>query len=62
VPTLWFLGEADGSIGPEVLANTADACTGPFEIVSLPRVGHFIHREAPAEFQSRLLAFIGPAQ
>ncbi len=62
VPTLWFAGEADGSIGPEILANTAKACSGPFELVSLPRVGHFIHREAPEEFQSKLLAFIVPAQ
>lgn len=58
VPTLWFVGEADGSIGPEILANTAQACSGPFEMVSLPGVGHFIHREAPAEFQGKLLEFI----
>lgn len=61
VPTLWFAGEADGSIGPEILADTAEACSGPFELVSLPEVGHFIHREAPAAFQAKLLAFIGPA-
>lgn len=59
VPALWFVGEADGSIGPEILANTGQACAGPFELVSLPRVGHFIHREAPAVFHDKLLTFIG---
>lgn len=59
VPALWFIGEADGSIGPEILANTGQACAGPFERVSLPRVGHFIHREAPAVFHDKLLAFLG---
>ncbi len=58
VPALWFVGEADGSIGPEIMANTAQACSGPFEMVSLPGVGHFIHREAPAEFQRKLLEFL----
>ncbi|WP_372798770.1 alpha/beta fold hydrolase [Litorivivens sp.] len=58
VPALWFVGEADGSIGPEVFANTAEACSGPFELVSYPGVGHFVHREAAPEFHSKLLAFL----
>lgn len=61
VPALWFVGEADGSIGPEVFANTADAFTGPFEMVKLAGVGHFVHREAPQAFTEKLLGFIGKA-
>ncbi len=62
VPALWFVGEADGSIGPEVFADTARACSGPFELVSLPGVGHFVHREAPQVFQPKVLAFLSEAE
>ncbi|MBB3048270.1 pimeloyl-ACP methyl ester carboxylesterase [Litorivivens lipolytica] len=58
VPALWFVGEADGSIGPEVFVDTAKACSGPFELVSLPDVGHFVHREAPQVFQQKVLQFL----
>ena len=47
LPTLYFQGEADGINPPSAAASVPSKFTGPFEMVSLPGVGHFTQREAP---------------
>ena len=47
VPTLSFFGEEDGALDQSRIEDTRRFFTAPYEIVRLPGVCHFIHREAP---------------
>ena len=61
VPTLFFAGEEDGSVGLDQFRGIENAFTSEFEFVSYPGVGHFPHREKFQPFVSKVLAFIGPS-
>lgn len=56
--TLMLAGELDGAVGAEVFGRSAQAFKGDFEFQRLPKVGHFPHREAPAEVERRILDFL----
>ncbi len=57
-PTLMLAGEIDGAVGAEVFARSHEAFSGHFEFHLLPGVGHFPHRESPAEVTQRILTFL----
>jgi pimeloyl-ACP methyl ester carboxylesterase len=61
VPTLFFAGEEDGSVGLDQFLGIENAFTSDFEFVSYAGVGHFPHREKFQEFSTKVLAFIGSA-
>ncbi len=61
VPTLYFQGEVDGVNPPSTSRSMPEKFSGPFELVSLPGVGHFIQREAPDEVATRLVDHFRPA-
>lgn len=56
--TLMLSGEIDGAVGAEVFTRSAQAFSGSFEFHLLPGVGHFPHREAPAEVERRIMDFL----
>lgn len=58
VPALVFAGEVDGSVGLEQFRDTARCYSQLDELVSMPGVGHFPHRERPAAFAERTIAFL----
>lgn len=47
VPTLTLVGESDGTLNTDVMRNTPEAFTNTYEYHLIPKVGHFLHREAP---------------
>ena len=59
VPTLCFAGLEDGVFDEAVFDRTPEAFTGPYELVKMQHAGHFLHLQQPAEFASRVLAFVG---
>ena len=60
VPTLTFGGKRDGALDWTIFEQTRACYSGRYELVLLDHAGHFLHREQPAEFARRLLAFLGP--
>ena len=60
VPTLCFAGETD-VIAPEAYDQAAWMFKGGYQVERLPG-GHFMHRESPAQFVDKLLAYLGPAR
>lgn len=60
LPTVYVQGEADGINPPSASRSVPSRFDGPFEMVSLPGVGHFIQREAPREVAARLAAHFQP--
>lgn len=58
VPTLCIVGEADGALNSETMAQTPRAYTGPYQYKVLPGVGHFLHRENPDLFAALVLEFL----
>lgn len=59
LPTIIFQGDADGVSPPaESTSQVSEKSAGPFELVTLPGVGHFPQREAPDALADRLLAFL----
>lgn len=58
VPTLAFFGEEDGALDQTNLERTRQCFAGEYEMVRIPKVGHFLHREAPQLFLDRTLEFI----
>jgi pimeloyl-ACP methyl ester carboxylesterase len=58
VPTLAFFGGSDGGLDPGLRARSPACFSGPYEMVLLDGVGHFLHREAPRQFIERTLAFL----
>ena len=61
LPSLYFQGEVDGVNPPSVSRSMPEKFSGPFELVTLPGVGHFTQREAPAEVAARLVRHFGGA-
>lgn len=57
VETLYFCGEDDGSVGVEQFSRVDECFAQPVELVCMPGVGHFPHRERPAEVARRLARF-----
>ncbi len=55
LPTLYFQGEVDGVNPPSSTKAVPDKFNGPFGWISLPGVGHFTQREAPAEVAAQLI-------
>ena len=55
LPALYFQGEADGVNPPAASAQVPAKFTGPFELVSLPDIGHFVPREAPDRVAAKLV-------
>lgn len=60
LPTLYFQGEVDGINPPSATRAVPTRFSGEFEMVTLPGVGHFPQREAPAEVGARLLRHFLP--
>ena len=57
-PTMIVQGQADGVSPPDDSGQVSKKFTGPFELVTLPGVGHFPQREAPDALAERVLAFL----
>ena len=47
VPTLTLIGASDGTLSLDVMSNTPQAFTDTYEYHIIPKLGHFLHREAP---------------
>jgi len=60
LPTMYFQGEADGVNPPSASQSVPDKFDGPFDMVSLPGVGHFPQREAPAAVAAHLIRHFRP--
>lgn len=60
VPTLAFAGRSDGALDIALYDRTPEAFTGLYEVVLYDRAGHFLHREEPERFTTKLLEFLGP--
>ncbi len=58
VPTIALDGDGDGVVRAGGAANHARYFTGPYERRVIPRVGHNLPQEAPAEFAEAVLALI----
>ncbi|HEY3998470.1 MAG TPA: alpha/beta fold hydrolase [Candidatus Xenobia bacterium] len=58
VPTLAMYGQDDGTLRGGAFAGSDKAFTGSYEMVALPGVGHFVHREARDIFLEKTLAFL----
>ena len=59
VPTLYFQGMEDGVNPPSASRSVPSKFSGPFEMVSLPGVGHFTQREAPQAVAEHLIRHFG---
>ena len=56
VATIVLHGEADAATLPEASAGQEQFFTGPYQRRTLPGVGHFVPREAPAAVADSILA------
>jgi pimeloyl-ACP methyl ester carboxylesterase len=61
VPTLTIHGSRDGATLRSAFDSTRSGFTGPYRLVEIPEVGHFVHLEAPERVWEEISAFIGPA-
>ncbi len=58
VPTLYMIGEADGSVSTDQFVDVEKSFTSYIEVVRFPRTGHFPHREDYPLFWQRLQPFL----
>jgi pimeloyl-ACP methyl ester carboxylesterase len=58
LPAIIVQGEADGVSPVDSLDKIHEKFSGPFELVTLPGVGHFPQREAPDALAAHLLSFL----
>ena len=59
VPTLTFAGDNDGAFDTlHGFAEMPAAFSKGYEFILLEGTGHFLHREKPSEFLSKLIAFL----
>src|SRR5262249_27613232 len=58
VPTLYFCGDADATVGRAAAAGTAEFVTGPFHFHVLAGIGHFITDQLVDPVNARLLAHL----
>jgi pimeloyl-ACP methyl ester carboxylesterase len=57
-PALVVGGTTD-LVAPELFKRSCEAFDGPCEVLIAEGAGHWPHREAAAEFDERLVAFLG---
>ena len=60
VPTVAMDGDGDGVMSIGGCAGHERHFTGPYERVVVPRVGHNVPQETPAEFAEAVLRASGP--
>ena len=58
VPTLFLIGEADGSVSTDQFVDVEKAFTKYVEVVRFPGVGHFPHRENFPLFWQKVQSFM----
>lgn len=58
VDTLAIFGDKDGIVDLDTVERTADAFGDNYEYTILPGVGHFPQREAPEEFNRKVVNFL----
>jgi pimeloyl-ACP methyl ester carboxylesterase len=58
VPTLYFHGEQDGSVGIETAERMEDWFENGLEKCIIPAAGHFVHQERPEKVNDLLLDFL----
>ncbi len=58
VPTMMFVGEEDAAHKIGLFHKAEDGFSGPFEMVLVPRAGHFLHREQPDIFVEKAIEFL----
>ncbi|MCO4763440.1 MAG: alpha/beta hydrolase [Myxococcales bacterium] len=58
VPTLSFAGQDDPNLPVSAFESAARWYSGPYTNCALPG-GHFVHRESPDAFRTKLLEFLG---
>ena len=58
VPTLYFWGDADATVGPDAAYGTAEFVQPSFAMEVLPGVGHFVMDQAPVKATDLLLAHL----
>lgn len=61
VPVLQIFGMEDGCILPATFTSAEHLYAAGYDLVGIPRAGHFMHIEAADEFASRVVAFLKPA-
>jgi pimeloyl-ACP methyl ester carboxylesterase len=61
VPTLVCAGLNDGCIGADYFAAMDEGFSGQWRFVGIEGAGHFVHREAPQQFNQALLEQLGAA-
>lgn len=61
VPTLVLHGLRDGRILPAAIADAAGHFSVEHRIEAVPDVGHFLHLEAPALVNPKIVSFLRPA-
>jgi pimeloyl-ACP methyl ester carboxylesterase len=59
LPVIYFQGEFDGVNPPEAAKSVPDKFDGPFKLILVKGVGHFIQREAPEQVIAELIPFFG---
>ena len=55
VPTLYVWGDQDSSVGREAAVGTSDFVDGPYRLVELGGIGHFVTDQDPTAFPPLLL-------
>ena len=58
VPTLYFWGDADATVGPSAARFTAEFVTGPYRLEVLPGIGHFVTDQDPESVTRGLLSHL----
>ena len=61
VPARVIYGENDACILPASFLDQEHLFGDKYELVGIPKVGHFMHLEAPDEFAERVIGFLKPA-
>jgi pimeloyl-ACP methyl ester carboxylesterase len=56
-PTLQLHGELDGCVLPDTAVGSSRWVRGPYQWRCLPKVGHFVHEEAPDDVSSALVTW-----
>ena len=58
-PTLVIWGDRDEFLGSELARGMRPHFSGPFRLVRVPGVGHWVQEEAPARVNALLTGFLG---
>ena len=60
VPSLWIVGEEDGSVGIDQFQGIEQAFSGDFDLLRVAGAGHFVHREAAELVHNKILSKLSP--